>query len=296
MAQRPEFVDFDVDGAALGALRWAGLIGTPTIVAIHGITSNAWAWDPVAHHLAGGAQIVAVDLRGRGRSFEAPGPFGIRQHADDIARVIDQLDGPVIVIGHSMGASVALMTADRHRDAVSDLVLVDGGPALPALGGENADTVLDRILGPGIERLQTIWPDRVSYYAMWARHPAFGDGISPDLERNLLAELIEVDGGFRTAVNEAAVRWDGRELLADEQVRRLLERRQQTTTIVRAEFGLDGGPPPFIAAAARDRYPQHRWIEGPGLNHYTVLNSASGAALVADAVRSILTPDDPPAS
>lgn len=292
MAHRPEFLEFRVDDVTLGALRWPGLLGTATLVAVHGITSNAWVWDPVAHHLAGGAEIIALDLRGRGRSFEAPGPFGIRRHADDVAAVIAQLGSPALVIGHSMGAFVALMTAERHADIVSDIVLVDGGTPLPRPTGPDVDldAVLDSTLGPGIERITTTWPDRVSYQAMWASHPAFVDGISPDLERNLLAELVAVDGGFRVGVSEAAVRQDGRELLADDEIRTLLDRRAERTTIVRAEFGMFGEPPGFIPPEERDRYPQHRWVEGPGLNHYTVMNSPNGAALVADAVRQNLTP------
>jgi pimeloyl-ACP methyl ester carboxylesterase len=287
MAQRPEFLEFRVDHAMLGALRWPGLLGTSTIVAVHGITSNAWAWDPVAHHLAGGAQIVALDLRGRGRSFDAPGPFGIRRHADDVAAVIAQLGAPALVVGHSMGAFVALMAAERHPDIVSDVVLVDGGTPLPRPTGPDVDldAVLDSTLGPGIERITTTWPDRVSYQAMWASHPAFVDGISPDLERNLLTELVNVDGGFRVAVSEAAVRQDGRDLLVDDEVRTLLDRRHEQTTIVRAEFGMFGEPPGFITPEERDRSPQHRWVEATGLNHYTVMNSSKGAALVADTIR-----------
>ncbi len=291
MARRPEFLGYTVGADRIAALRWPGLLGTPTIVAVHGLTANAWAWDPFAHHLAGGAQIVALDLRGRGQSLETAGPYGIRRHADDVAAVIEQLDGPAFVIGHSMGAAVTLMVAQRHPHLVRDIVLVDGGPPLPHPGGPDIDLdgVLDTLIGPDIQRIGTIWPDRVSYHAMWAAHPAFGHGIGPDLERNLLAELIEVDGGFRVAVSEAAVRQDGRELLADHEVRTLLDRHETPVSIVRAEFGTTGSPPPTITNAQRDRYPRHRWIEGTGLNHYSVVNSAAGATLVADVVRQVLS-------
>lgn len=285
---RPEFTSFDVAGASLGALRWQGIDGARTVLAIHGITANAWLWDPVAHHLAGGANLIALDLRGRGRSFDAGGPYGIRQHADDVAAVIEQLGGPVLVAGHSMGAYVALMAASRHADAVDDLVLVDGGTPLPVPAGADVDEVLDATLGPAIERLRTTWPDRVSYYTMWSQHPAYAGGISVDLERNLLADLIEVDGGFRTAVHEKAVRIDGRELLADNEVRTLLDRRAEPTVIVRAPNGLMGAPPPLITEDVRDRYHQHRWVEADGTNHYTVLVGPRGAQLVADSIRDVL--------
>jgi len=296
MPTRPEFLSFDVGGpdqpASLGALAWAGISGAPTVLAVHGITANAWAWDPVAHHLHGAGRVVALDLRGRGRSFEAPGPFGIRRHADDVADVVDRLGGPVTLVGHSMGAFVVEMTAERHPGLVDDVILVDGGaplplPQPPPATDAEIDALLDASLGPAIERLRTVWPDRVTYHAMWAQHPAYVDGIGPDLERNLLADLVEVDGGFRTAVDETAVRVDGRDLLADHEVRTLLDRRPPTT-IVRAEFGLFGEPPPLIPDDVRARYAGHRWVEATGLNHYTVITSPEGAALVADTIRSSL--------
>jgi lipase len=288
MADRAEFLEFTVDGATLGALSWTGLVGAPTVVAVHGITSNAWVWDPLAHHLAGAAHLVAVDLRGRGRSHRAPAPYGIEQHADDIASIVDQLGGPLVLVGHSMGAFVVEMVAERRPELVRDILLVDGGAPLAAPPDGDVDAALERTLGPGLERIRTVWPDRVSYHAMWAGHPAFSEGISPDLERNLLADLIEVDGGFRTAVDETAVRTDGHDMLADREVRTLLDRRPEPTTIIRAEFGMLGGPPPFITDDVCARYPQHHWVDAVGLNHYTVINSAAGAALVAQSLRDIL--------
>jgi pimeloyl-ACP methyl ester carboxylesterase len=288
VARRAEFLECPVDGTTLGALSWTGIVGAPTVVAVHGITSNAWVWDPLAHHLAGAADLVAVDLRGRGRSFRSGGPYGIAQHAADLASIIERLGSPVVMVGHSMGAFVVEMVAERHPGLVRDLILVDGGTPLAAPADGDVDAALDRMLGPGIDRIRTVWPDRVSYHAMWASHPAFADGISPDLERNLLADLVEVDGGFRTAVDEAAVRADGHDLLADQEVRTLLDRRTRPTTIIRAEFGMLGSPPPFITDDVRAAYRQHRWIDAPGLNHYTVLNSAAGASLVAQTLRETL--------
>jgi lipase len=288
MARRPDFLSFDVGDTELGALRWAGIDGAPTLVAIHGITSNAWAWDPLAHHLAGAAHVLAIDLRGRGRSHRAPGPFGIRQHADDIARIVEQIGGPVVVVGHSMGAYVALMAAAHHRNLVDRIMLVDGGTPLPLPDQADVDEFLDATLGPAIERLSKVWADRTSYYSMWSAHPAFAEGISIDLERNLLADLVEVDGGFQTAVNEDAVWTDGRELFADPEVRSLLSRRITPTTVIRAPNGLAGTPPPLISDAAVADAGLHHWIDVPGTNHYTVLMGPVGAAAVAAALRAEL--------
>ena len=289
VARRPEFISFDLDGSTLGALRWPGIDGTPTIVTTHGITANAWSWDPVVHHLDGAATVVAVDLRGRGRSHTVPGPYGIRRHADDVAAIIDQIGGPVVLAGHSMGAYVALMTARRHRSAVTDLVLVDGGTPLPVPAGIPIDEVLTTTLGPTLERLGKVWSDRTSYYSMWSNHPAFADGISIDLERNLLADLIEVDGGFRTAVDAEAVRQDGRELLADNEVRSLLAEHPSRVTILRAPNGLLGTPPPLIGDHVVASLDRHHWIDVPATNHYTVLMGPAGAAAVSDALRAAVS-------
>lgn len=291
MPRPPDHLHFAGADGPIGALRWAGIDGAPTVVALHGITANAWHFDPLAHHLAGSAHLVALDLRGRGSAYDHPGPFGMRAHADDVAAVLAQLGGPVTLVGHSMGCYVALMTAALHPDATGHLVLVDGGSRLTVPEGVSVDDALDTTLGPAIERLRRVWSDRVSYHTMWSQHPAFADGISIDLERNLLADLIEVDGGFRTAVNEEAVRHDGRELLADDEVRGLLDARRGPTTVIRATLGLNGAPPPLIDADAVTRAPQHRWIVADGLNHYTVLLSSEGASLVTAAVRDALIAD-----
>lgn len=288
MPERPEFIN--VPGAAgdLAALRWRGLDGAPTVIAVHGITANGWHFDPFTHHLAGAADVIAVDLRGRGRSVDHPGPYGIFEHGADIAAIADSTTGRVVVLGHSMGAYVALAAAELTA-SIDDVVLIDGGAPLPLPAGvDDIDALIDATLGPSIERLRTLWPDRVSYQAMWSGHPAFVEGISIDLERDLLADLVEVEGGFRTAVCEEAVRVDGRQLFADEQVRTLLGRRTEPTLILRAPAGLDGAPPPLLPDEVVSSFPEHRWVDVPQTNHYTVLLSARGATAVARTVRAAL--------
>lgn len=285
MTTRPEFCTFELPEATLGALRWDGIDGAPTVLAIHGITANAWHFDPLAHHLAGGAELIALDLRGRGRSHTCSGPFGLRRHAADLVRVVGQLGRKVTLLGHSMGAYVALLAAEHAPDLFDDVVLVDGGAPLPSVAPDEVDATLDATLGPAIARLRTVWPDRVSYQTMWEQHPAFGDGLSIDLERNLLADLVEVDGGFKTGVNEAAVLIDGRELLVDDTVRTLLTRRTEPTTIVRAPNGLMGVPPPLISDEVVAAHDWHRWVTIDQTNHYTILLGPRGAAAVAEVLR-----------
>ncbi len=285
----PEQIRVPVGNTEIGAIRWPCPHSTTTVVAIHGITANAWSWAAVASQLDGVVCLVAIDLRGRGTSSDAPGPFGIRQHADDVAAVIEKLDlGRVVISGHSMGAFVALLTAERHPALIADVVLVDGGIALPVPEGDVQD-VLDRTLGPAIERLRQTWPNRMAYRAMWEQHPAFAGGITPDIERYVLADLVETDDGFRSSVSEEAVRFDGAELLTDAEVRSAFDRRQEPLRIVRAELGVLAAPPPLIPVECETLYPQHAWTTVAGSNHYDVLIGESGASTVADALSAAVT-------
>jgi pimeloyl-ACP methyl ester carboxylesterase len=285
-----EQLTIDTGDVSLGAVRWPGRAGAPTVVAVHGITANAWSWGVVARHLDSDVELLAVDLRGRGSSAGAPPPFGMRQHADDVAAIIGRLGiGPSVLLAHSMGTYVALLCAERHPAAVSDLVLVDGGVALVVPDDVDADTLLDATLGPAIARLRQVWPDTESYRAMWEQHPAFAGRITGEVEKYVMSDLVETDGGFRSSVSEAAVRHDGRELLTDPEVRSALERHGEPIRIVRAELGLFATPPPLVPVEFEERFPQHDWTTVAGSNHYDVLIGDEGASVVAEAVRAAVT-------
>jgi len=286
----PEFITVHGADGPLGALRWRGAIDAPTVMAVHGITANAWHFDTLAHHLAGAVDLIAVDLRGRGRSEQHAGPFGIRQHAADISAIVAGRPEPVTVVGHSMGAFVAMMAAEHHPGLLHQLVLVDSGTPIELVNGADAEVTLERTLGFAIDRLRTVWPDRVSYATMWAAHPAFAGGLSINLERNLLADLVETEGGFRAAVDEGAVMIDGRELLTDDEIRSLLAVRSRPAFILRATRGLRDALPPLVPAAASEQFAHHHWRTVPDTNHSTILLGDVGASAVAatvlEAVRS----------
>jgi pimeloyl-ACP methyl ester carboxylesterase len=117
--------------AGLHVSEWPG-DGGP-VLGLPGLGSTGRSWSPVAEALAD-ARVVAPDLRGRGGSAGLGGPTGLRHHALDVAKVADELDlRDIVLVGHSMGAYLALVVAEELRDRVSRLVLVDGGipPKLP---------------------------------------------------------------------------------------------------------------------------------------------------------------------
>ena len=80
-------MDVPVRGGMLRVGEWAPADpDAPVVVAAHGITASHLAWATMADALPD-VRFVAPDLRGRGRSNGLPGPFGMVQHADDLAAV-----------------------------------------------------------------------------------------------------------------------------------------------------------------------------------------------------------------
>ena len=82
--------------------------GTP-VVMLHGITDSRRSFDPIWEHLPTDWHAIAVSQRGHGESDKRPTQYSTVDLADDIALLADMLDlSPMVLVGHSMGSSVAL--------------------------------------------------------------------------------------------------------------------------------------------------------------------------------------------
>ena len=116
------------DGVDLRILRWTGGDGAPFVL-VHGLASNARLWDGVAGELAtAGHPVVAVDLRGHGRSSKPDDGYDVRTVADDLHAMIDGLglDRPVVA-GQSWGGNVVVELAARHPRVARAIAGIDGG-------------------------------------------------------------------------------------------------------------------------------------------------------------------------
>ncbi len=112
-----------------------GRAGLPQAVLLHANCASAASWARVGAALAGEFELFALDLRGHGASA-APGSYGLRAAADDVAGFLDALalDRPLL-IGHSWGAAVALVLASGAESTappprLCGLVLEDPPPSL----------------------------------------------------------------------------------------------------------------------------------------------------------------------
>jgi len=71
-----------------------------------------------------GYRAVSVDLRGHGDSGTTFATYGDGSTSEDLADVITHFEAPAVIVGNSMSAGAAIITAARHPELVSGLVLV----------------------------------------------------------------------------------------------------------------------------------------------------------------------------
>jgi len=291
-----------VRGGDLAAGAWepaavAGALdpGIPTVLAIHGITASHLAWQCFADALPG-ARILAPDLRGRGRSRDLPGPWGMRRHADDAVRVLDTagVDAATLV-GHSMGAFVAVALAHEHPDRVNAIVLVDGGLPLPSRTMADGEDVALQLLGPAAERLRMTFADHESYREFWRAHPAFTDNWSAAIEAYVDYDLVGTPPSMHSASLLEAVAADALELndaLASREQLAALLSLPGTITFLRAPRDLLDRPGGLYSPEAVTRWqaelPNLVVHEIPDVNHYSIIMTPGGVAPVAALVAALV--------
>ncbi|WP_436757105.1 alpha/beta hydrolase [Streptosporangium sp. V21-05] len=280
----PVLSDVEVPGGTLRVARFG--TGPRVIVAVHGITASLMAWAGVARRLPAEWSLVAMDLRGRGRSAGLPGPYGLARHAEDVnlvARSAGAGSG-VVLTGHSMGAYVAALAAAGHDYA--RVVLIDGGLPLPMPPGADPDAVLEATLGPALARLDQTFPSVDAYLDFFRAHPAFAGAWTEDVEEYVRYDARGPEGEVRSRARREPVREDGRWLLTEgEAVGAALRAITSPLSLLRAPRGLLNQPvgmlPDELASAWVRRLPALEDEVLGDCNHYTILFDDRPASLVA---------------
>jgi pimeloyl-ACP methyl ester carboxylesterase len=104
-----------------------------SLVLLHGSNLDSRSWGTLPNALAQTHRVVMADLRAHGRSADASGPFS---WSDDAIELMDAARVErAVLVGHSLGAQIAIDAALAHPDRVAALVLI-----APAIGGKPAKT------------------------------------------------------------------------------------------------------------------------------------------------------------
>ncbi len=112
--------------------------GETAVILIHGWACDANYWNMQLDALKPLYTVVAVNLAGHGGSSANRGDWSIANYAADVAAVAKQIpNAHIVLVGHSMGATVALAAAPLIGARVTGIVAVDalrsvGLPPLPA--------------------------------------------------------------------------------------------------------------------------------------------------------------------
>jgi pimeloyl-ACP methyl ester carboxylesterase len=178
----------------------------PLAVLVHGVTSSSRTWWRVGPALAGrGFGVLAVDLRGHGASPRAGAGLAVADLADDVAETVAATaGGPVdLLVGHSLGALVALEAVGRHPGFARRLVVEDPPGAASVdwaevAAGIEADTARAAADPEGLRR------------DLLAANPAWPPG---EAERRV-ADLTDCDGRTVADAVRPGVAFDLTALLA----------------------------------------------------------------------------------
>lgn len=167
------------EGLRLRYVEW-GAANAPAIVALHGLRSFAYTWEPVALPLADRFRIIALDQRGRGESdWDPQRRYYAEHYVRDLEALVDHLDlARFVLVGHSMGGSNAFVYAGAHPDRLAGLVIEDMGPGASA-GGAGAERIRRELLATPAQ------------FADWGAAAAFWRSQRPNVPDAAIAARVQ---------------------------------------------------------------------------------------------------------
>ena len=176
----------------------------PPLLLVHGGRDHCRNWDWVAEALRGDYHVIAPDLRGHGDSqWMIGGTYRMSDYVYDIAQLVHQaIDGPVSIIGHSLGGMIGLRYAGLYPDRVRRIVAIEGLGPPPAWEAERRAKSIDERLVEWIDRVRGLsgrLPRRyLSLEAALRRMQDENPHLSPEQARHLTVHGVNrnEDGSY----------------------------------------------------------------------------------------------------
>jgi pimeloyl-ACP methyl ester carboxylesterase len=149
--------------------------GGPPLLFVHGYACDSHDWSWQLPHFGAKHRVIAVDLRGHGRSSAPEAGYCAARLAADLAGLLKGLEVEgVIVLGHSLGGLIASVLAVEYPSLVAGLVCVDPGYLLPDETASAVEPLLDALhSGDPVPVIQQIFQGLDSP----ARSPATGPAL-----------------------------------------------------------------------------------------------------------------------
>ena len=199
-------------------------------------------------------------------------------------RVLDHLGlEDAVLLGHSMGAFVAMKTALEFPDRVRALVLLDGGwPRVESSPEEMTEEekqeaeAIEEGLARAFRRLDMVFESPEAYLDFWFPDQGLTmDDLPPDLADYYLYDLEKIEEGYNPKASRAAAEEDSPSIASTSPTAREMSGVGCPVALVRASQGFFPGSDPLISEEARDVMAGSLDIREEvlveGANHYTML-------------------------
>lgn len=215
----------DVENCSIRYLRW-GEPGRPGIVLVHGGAANAHWWSHIAP-LFPEYCVAALDLSGHGGSGRRD-TYPRETWAREVLAVADDagIEGPPIVIGHSMGGFVTIMTAAEYGERIAGAVILDSPVRRPSEE--------ERVgLAGKAFRAPKVYASVEAALARYRTVPDQPSSLPYVMDHVARHSLREVDGGFTWSFDPAIFQRVTPRASAEQ-----LPRVKSRVALFRAEYGL----------------------------------------------------------
>ena len=270
------------DGLSLFARDYAAASGPAKlpVIAIHGLTRNSADFGAIAPLIAqSGRRVLAIDVRGRGKSDRAPDPMTYQpvNYAHDVLALLEQAGiARAVFLGTSMGGLITMALAAIRSKVIAAAILNDVGPEvakeglarIAAYSGKQVDT-------PG-------WAEAAAYMKSLngVAFPHYTDADWDAFARRTFrigtegAPVLDYDPDIAAPIRAAGAKalvpnlWPmfGRLTKA----RPVLLVRGETSDLLS----------PAIVAKMRKRAPKMDYVEVPGVGHAPMLDEPEAKAAI----------------
>ena len=270
------------DGLSLYARDYAAAAGPAKlpVIAIHGLTRNSADFGAIAPLIAqSGRRVLAVDVRGRGKSDRAPDPMTYQplNYAHDVLALMDQAGlSRAVFLGTSMGGLITMALAAIRSKVIAAAIINDVGPEvakeglarIAAYSGQPVDT-------PG-------WAEAAAYVKQHnaVAFPHYTDADWDAFARRVFrigtegAPVLDYDPDIAVPMRAAGTKalvpnlWPMFGRLA--RARPVLLVRGETSDLLSEA----------IAAKMRKRAPKMDFVEVPGVGHAPMLDEPEAKAAI----------------
>ena len=270
------------DGLSLYARDYAPASGPARlpVIAIHGLTRNSADFEVIAPLIAqSGRRVLAIDIRGRGRSDRAPDPMTYQPatYAQDVLALLNQTGiERAVFLGTSMGGLITMALAAIRSKVIAAAIVNDVGPEVAKEG-------LARIAAYSGQPVDTpTWADAAAYARKINADalPHYGDADWMAFARRTFVEgpegapILNYDPDIAVPIRAAGAKalvpnlWPMFGRLA--RGRPVLLVRGQTSDLLSEK----------IAAKMRKRAPKMDYVEVPGVGHAPMLDEPEARAAI----------------